>query len=279
MTKHQGMKIIPVLLCMLLAVACAGKKEMKFTGSTPAGSSVKIFLGIPPTDSIDFIRWNLALTENSYMLHCNYGIGKPNTNGFINGGITIDLSGTVKKVNNNYLLQNGKQQLKLAGLNTNLLHLLNDDNSLMKGNGGWSYTLNNLAPTITDDISIPAKQIFIKDSTAFEGRTPCGVPGVITPGTLCYKLKWLVFLYAGTKTEAGTFKLYGTSHRKQGGLRGDWKIITAANGRIIYQLKNEEEKITLNLLILDEGVLIFTDSNGNLLVGDLDFSYTLNKRF
>ena len=42
---------------------------------------------------------------------------------------------------------------------------------------------------------------------------------------------------------------------------------------------DEKGKPFIHLLKLDEGVLIFTDAAGNLLVGDLDFSYTLNRRF
>jgi hypothetical protein len=48
------------------------------------------------------------------------------------------------------------------------------------------------------------------------------------------------------------------------------------NGRIIYQLNDEKENGFLYLLKLDEHILVFTDANGKLLVGDEDFSFTLN---
>ena len=51
------------------------------------------------------------------------------------------------------------------------------------------------------------------------------------------------------------------------------------DGRIIYELTPDKETTPTYLLKLDEGVLIFTDANGNLLVGDHDFSYTLNRSF
>ena len=88
------MKIIPLFLSTLIIVSCASGKENKkeniYTGSTPADAIVRSFLGIPLTDSIDFIRWKLILQDNRYQLQCNYGISKPNTDGFINGGKKIE---------------------------------------------------------------------------------------------------------------------------------------------------------------------------------------------
>jgi hypothetical protein len=170
--------------------------------------------------------------------------------------------------------------LKLAELNSNLLHILNDDNTLLIGNGGWSYTLNNTAPAISGQInSIPA-QTLMKDSMVFEGRTPCGVPGIIPPGKECYKLKWWVVLYAPVPGSAtASYYINGTPWREAGGKRGTWKIVTRNNGRIIYQLNDENDKPFIHLLKLDDGVVIFTNEKGNLLVGDHDFSYTLNRTY
>ena len=75
-------------------------------------------------------------------------------------------------------------------------------------------------------------------------------------------------------------RILGTPYRRdEGGKRGNWKITTGKDGRIIYQLNDENGKPFIYLLQLMQGVLIFTDANGNLLVGDHDFSYTLNRRF
>jgi len=274
------MKIIVTLLSFTFFISCPNSKETNYTASTPAAPVVRTFLGISLTDSIDFIRWKLTLTDLRYSLECNYGIGKPNTNGFYDGGKKVALSGTVKKENNNYILQNGNETLKFAEINSNLLHILNNDNSLLIGNGGWSYAINSINPIPNDQNKLSAKQTIIRDSMAFEGRTPCGVPGIIEQGKECYKLKWLVVLYGNTaKNEPATYKLLGTSYRVEGGRRGNWKIITVKDGRIIYQLFDENGNPFTQLLKLDEGVLIFTDTKGNLLVGDLDFSYTLNRRF
>jgi hypothetical protein len=270
------MKIISSFLSILLIVSCASGKEKTYTGSTPANTVIRSFLGIPLSDSVDFIRWKFILRDNRYQLQCNYGIGKPNTNDFIKGGTKIELSGEWRKENNYYQLQNGTKTLKVAELNANLLHFLNADNSMLVGNGGWSYTLNNITPSGTDKINITATPTVLKDSMAFQGRTPCNVPGVIAPGSLCYKLKWYIVLYANAqKNEPGSYKVFGTPWRREGGRTGNW-IITGKNGRTIYQLNDDNGNGFLYLLKLDEHILVFIDAQGKLLVGDGDFSYTLN---
>ncbi len=267
-------------MSIILFVSCANSKETNYTASTPGGPVVKKFLGIPLTDSIDFIRWKLSLNDLNYSLECNYGIGKPNTNGFYDGGKKVVFRGRVQRDKNNYILHNGDQILKLVELNANLLHIVNNDNSLLIGGGGWSYAINNIAPSANDKVNLASTKIVIWDSMAFEGRTPCGVPGIIAPGKECYKLKWLLVLYGNAaKNEPAAYKLLGTPYRVEGGRRGNWKISAGKDGRIVYQLLDETGKPFIHLLKLDEGVLIFTDAKGNLLVGDPDFSYTLNRRF
>lgn len=272
------MKTFFTVLLLVLIISCANTKNQVYTGSTPAAPVVRSFLGIPLTDSIDFIRWKITFINSQYILQCNYGIGKPNTNGFINGGKKIKLIGAFKKESSLIQLQYDNRMLSLAELNNNLLHILDSENKLLVGNSGWSYTLNNLAPIITDKVSLTAKQSNLKDSIAFVGRTPCGVPGIIAPGRECYKLKWYIVLYANVeKNEPGTYKVLGTAWRKEVGKRGTWKIITGKDNRIIYQLNDEKENGFIYFLKLDENIISFIDANGNLLVGDLDFSYALNR--
>ena len=140
--------------------------------------------------------------------------------------------------------------------------------------------MNTLTPSLNDQLELTPKKTVIKDSMAFEGRTPCGVPGVIPQGKLCYKLKWYLVLYGDpAKNESRAYRLLGTGYRAEGGRRGKWKIDTGKDGRIIYQLLDEAGKPFIYLLKLDDGILIFTDEKGNLLVGDHDFSYTLNREF
>ena len=142
---------------------------------------------------------------------------------------------------------------------------------------GGVIRLAILYPSVTDQININAKRTVLKDSMAFEGRTPCNVPGIIPAGVQCYKLKWYIVLYANAKkNDEGTYKVFGTAYRKQEPKTGNWQIITGKNGRIIYQF-NDKENGFLYLLKLDEHILVFTDAQGKLLVGNEDFSYTMNR--
>jgi hypothetical protein len=170
--------------------------------------------------------------------------------------------------------------LKLAELNFNLLHILNKDNTLLIGGGGWSYVFNNIAPTATNQINLAAKQSVLKDSIVFQGRTLCGDFSINRPGQSCIKMKWLIVFYAN-KNEPTTYLLNRSNMLplEYPGKKGTWKIIAGKDGRIIYELTPDREITPTYLLKLDEGVLIFTDAKGNLLVGDHDFSYTLNRRF
>ena len=273
------MKFLTTLISVLFFVFGLSGKDTNYTASTPAAGLVRKFLGISQTDSIDFIRWKLSLNDLRFTLECNYGIGKPNTNGFYNGGKKVAFSGIVERVNHHYLLHHGKQVLKLVELNNNLLHILSSDNSLLIGNGGWSYAINNIKPSANDQNHLSAKLSRVNDSIGFAGRTPCGVPGIIEPGKECYKLKWYLVLYGDPATNKPTkYRLLGTGFRAEGGRKGSWTI-SNRNGKIVYQLNDEKGNAFIRLLKLDDGVLIFIDRAGNLLVGDLDFSYTLNREF
>jgi len=272
------MKLIATFLSFILLVSGDSSKETNYRASTPADPLVRTFLGISLTDSIDFIRWKLSISDKKYSLECSYGIGKPNTNGFYDEK-KIVLSGIVKRENNNYILENGHHVLKLAEVNTNLLHILNKDNTLLIGGGGWSYALNNIAPTATNQINLTAKQSVLKDSIVFQGRTLCGDFSINRPSQSCIKMKWLIVFYAN-KNEPTTYLLNRSNMLplEYPGKKGTWKIIAGKDGRIIYELTPDKETTPTYLLKLDEGVLIFTDAKGNLLVGNHDFSYTLNRR-
>lgn len=273
----KAIKMTSLLLAFLLAAIPASANERTFTGSTPAALLVRSFLGISLVDSVDFIRWNLALEEGHYRLSCQYGIGKPNTNGFLNDGIKINLDGACTKKENRYELKHGPNRLSLLDLNGDLLHLLDTGNRLLVGNGGWSYTLSNISPSGKSDGLLSRSSPSFADSIVFVGRTPCGVPGLIAPGTRCYKLKWKLTLIAGKGTvKSGRYKVLGTPWR-DGGRTGTWDLIKSATGATIYQLTDVSGNRFLFLLQVDENILFFTDAQGRLLVGNEDFSYTLNK--
>ena len=74
--------------------------------------------------------------------------------------------------------------------------------------------------------------------------------------------------------------LNGTLYR-QHVREGRWTIVrgTSSNpNAIVYQLLTNTTRETLLLVRADENILFFLDKNRNLMVGDADFSYTLNRR-
>ena len=119
----------------------------------------------------------------------------------------------------------------------------------------------------------------------FDGRTPCQelakqLHEITIPE--CIKIKWRLVLYQDPKTHKPTTYLLNRSHLiplEYPGTTGPWGIITGKDGRIIYELKSDNESTPTYLLKLDENILAFTDAKGNLLVGNEDFSYTLSRKW
>ncbi len=277
--KRLAMKLfLSLYLGLLLLGSGARAQNRSYTGSTPAGQVARHFLGIPAADSIDFIRWALNFNDTTYQLHCNYGVGKPNTNGFINGGSFARLQGNVRRDGNQVHFLNGTRILKVIELNREPLHLLADNNSLLVGNGGWSYTLNAVHPIQAGSLASKVTPLQFKDSIAFEGRTPCSIPGVVKEGEACYKLKWHLIFYANDATSRhGKFKITGTAFRG-GAATGNWIFKPGNNSIPLYHLTGEAGSMQLYLVNTSDKTLMFADASGRLLVGDEDFSYTLNHR-
>lgn len=256
------MKIITALL-FILFTSCVNGKAV-YIGSTPANNSVKNFLGIPLSDSVDFIRWKLVTHGDQFSLHCDYGIGKPNTNGFIHRK-TIDIKGKVTKDGNYYQLHNNNKTILLAALNAHIFQFANANKNLMTGNDGWSYTLYGSGTGLPNDIK--PKKIMLKDSMVFQGRTPCREIAKlgVKLSENCYKIKWSLVLYASNGKP--------TRYRTRGNIMpatGTWKF---KNNMIILEAKHP-----LYLIAADENILLFTDAKWNLLQGDEDFGYTLNRK-
>lgn len=266
------MKPVSFVLLWLLA-ACANAKTA-FTGSTPPNALVRDFLGISLRDSIDFIRWKITLEEDAYQLTCHYGISKPNTNGFLKGGEQLALTGSLKKEKNCYVLQNGHKRLLLLEVNANLLHLLDGDHNLLVGNDGWSYTLNSENPGDGIFLKAQSAPIGLKDSAVFVGRTPC-LPGNRNTSD-CYKQKWVIVLFSDKDAKQPTaFRLKGSlsGHQPKTGVVS---IVNTEAVQHLYRLQYDDKDFYLQPI--DPHVLVFTDSRGALLVGNEDFSFTLNRK-
>lgn len=256
-------------------------KESVYVGCTPVESTVRKFFGISLTDSIDFMRWKLKLQYDTYNMTVEYGLCKNGTPGFTNGKQVV-LTGKLKREGNHIDLINQNKTLSILSINQNLLHLLDEKQNPLIGNGGYSYGLSNIRIVKTDQISIPKKEYALNDYQVYEGRTPCQELSRISgmnKGPECNKMKWYLILYTDPKTHQPSYYLKGgRQYRKDTMDKGKWNISRGKDGRTIYTLSPEKEPWSFYLVQVDNNILVFTDKEGNLLVGNEDFSYTLNKR-
>jgi hypothetical protein len=273
------------LSCSLLfsAFLCfvAGANVHTYVGSTPAHDVVRNFLQISSTDSIDFIRWKLEIGSTTFKLQCRYGLAKPGTPGFSNGQ-SVAFEGQLTKSKNYYQLKHKGKSLSLLEVNANVFHFLDGNNRMLIGNGGYSYALNSTHPIEENKFNILSENKSIKSPLVFEGRTPCrdlhALLG-LNKSEACNKMKWYFLFYTDSVTgKPSYFLMGGMGYRKETMAKGRWQIVTEQNGHITYRLYSDKWMRPLNLLKGDDNILFFIDERGRLLVGNEDFSYTLNRR-
>jgi hypothetical protein len=300
------MKIsLPARLCIavvaMFVIACSGVAEssanQNFTlvGSTACDAPIKSALRIPAETKCDFIRWNLILDPgkgNSFTLDASYGENQPNTTGFVNGGAKLSAGGkfeiAVSPRREVYRLVSAKPSLELSLLkiDANLFHLLMPDGSTMIGNGGWSYTLNRsvpLATTSTPRVPLPSPGKLA--TIVFDGRTPCRGLGAILDvreSSECFKLKWRITLNRDPSTlRPTTFSIRGVapSTERTREIVGKWSETKLPDAdATMIRLTPDSGTAGVALLAVDDNILFFLDNNGRPLVGDKDFSFTLNRR-
>jgi hypothetical protein len=268
-------------------------------GSTPGDSLIKSVLTIHDPTKVDFIRWDLVLENvgagsGTFLLNINYGIGKQNTSGFVDGGENKILNGKYTLINKNskiiYQLNTNNQTIIfLVKLNENIFHLLTPDHKLMVGNGGWSYTLNRKTPVSTTGFSTltTSKEITdISPESVFEGRTPCQPLASDHPELKadpdCFKLKWRLILHRDSVSQLPkTYTIRKIVNNEPQDGSGKWTISygTSSNpDAVIYRLDPDNPKESVSFLAGDENVLFFIDKKNIPYVGNSDFSYTLNKK-
>lgn len=115
------------------------------------------------------------------------------------------------------------------------------------------------------------------------GRSPCReVAAQLTKAVNadCTKVKWDLRLYQDpNKLTPTTYKLKGTFYRERIG-QGRWAIVRGTKTdptAVVYQLDLDKPQGSLFLLRADDNILLFLDKGRNLMVGNSDFSYTLNR--
>ena len=275
------MKRFSLILLFIWPFVSCSSQDRTYVGSTPAHTIVRDFLQISLTDSIDFIRWRLELHPSKFTLQCRYGLARAGTPGFSNEKM-VDFEGDVTLANNYYYLQHRGKKLTILAANENILHFVDQNKTMLSGNGGYSYALNNIMPVKTGKVNFHSANTFIKGPFVFEGRTPCrDLPKLLglQKNDACDKMKWYFLLYTDSVTgEPSHFLMGGTGYRKETMAKGNWQILQESDGRIIFRLDCDKWKHPLYLLKGDDNVLFFIDNNGDLLVGNENFSYTLNRR-
>lgn len=287
-----------------------------FVGTSPCDAVARGPLGIPATADCEMIKWNLTLYQEpgtlaptTYELNFTHGMTQPNTTGFKNGGTKAERKGRWSiaqgtRTDSGLLVykldaERSEGSMSFVKLDENLLHLLDTDRSLAVGHAGWSYTLSRTetlrAPADPpNDASTPGRTTSAANVSSsgtaassvlgrFVGRSPCAEVVREMNQTVeadCIKVKWDLTLYQDEKTSAPTtYKLDGTLYRDQT-RKGTWKMLRGAGanpGAVIYQLDPGASQGSLLFLKADDNILYFLDRSRNLLVGNYDFSYTLNR--
>lgn len=206
------MKIISLLLVLwLFNCHTSPLKDSTYIGSTPANTTVRKFLGISLTDSIDFIRWKLVISDVAYQLQCTYGLCQPGTPGFRKNN-HVSFSGKAKRVGLMYALEYNGRNFFIQDINANLVHLLDENKRALVGNGGWSYTLNNTTPVKTDQFNPPGGKRKKEYPVILEGRTPCQELSALIgreATAACNKMKWYIIMYTDSATGKPSYFLEG----------------------------------------------------------------------
>lgn len=288
---------ILLVLFVHLSTSCSAtnsKSEINLTGSTPGDQPIKTILKIAAETKVDFIRWNLLLNDkNTFVLDINYGESQPNTLGFrkdgekktFKGNFSVSEAGIFDGV---YHLKSAdlSAEILMVKLNENIFHLLTSQNQMIAGNGGWSYSLNRTEPVKNDEISV-SSYINEKKSTeiVYEGRTPCKEMAAEFPkmkaSSSCFKIKWKMTLNKDSITnQPTTCSIRNIADNRPRDVLGTWEIVkgTAKNpNAVIYRIKVDNLSEPILLFAADNNVLFFLDKNYEPMIGNKDFSFTMNR--
>ncbi len=293
--------LLHFLLAFLFLNSCLAQSGQRITlvASTPVGKELQTVFNIVSTDEYDFMKWVLTLDKQQFSLDLNYGESMPNTTGFINGGKKVKITGTYTANDARIGNLSGKRyELKIAEsskmfsflqIDEHIFQLLTKNQSLMKGNDGYSYTLNSALPVATD-----LKKVFMANANiaqgntalkfAFAGRTPCdeiAKNNNLTVSEGCFKIKWSMVLNRDPQTLKPTNFKMRRINKSPDSVLGEWRVlkgIPAQPNALVYQLKTAQLTETINLLVGDDNVLFVLDKNFRLYAGNQLHSYTLNAK-
>ena len=144
-----------------------------------------------------------------------------------------------------------------------------------------------LATTCIAPLRLDARTNAVPDGSKcfarFVGRSPCreiaNEIGASVPDQ-CFKIKWDITLFHDEVTGAPTtYRIDATLYRQSPRV-GKWKIVsgTAHHPKaIIYELEAASGHGAIRLFKADDNIMFFVGQDGRLMVGNADFSYTLNR--
>jgi hypothetical protein len=117
----------------------------------------------------------------------------------------------------------------------------------------------------------------------FEGRCGCVEIAAALKKTVspeCRKTKWALTLYQNPDIHTPTHYVLEGAFYRQDIRKGKWSIIkgTKANpDASVLQLDSDKAQETIYMMKGDDNVLLFLDNDKNLIKGNEQFSYTLNR--
>jgi RNA polymerase sigma factor (sigma-70 family) len=289
----------------------------EFIGSSPCDDAIRPLLDIPATADAHMMQWKLTLRQDSdtlapagYELVCKHGVTSANKPGLDPEAKTVERKGrwSVSKGTKSHpdaVVYELHGAVSLVKVDPNVLHVLDRDRRLLVGGAGWSYTLYRTdAAEKRVDPSLyarkpPESYTLLPVATGpsvfgvFGGRSPAqriGQELKMTEFETCPRIKWRLTLFQAAGTHAPT------TYRMEHSLRpkevregkatavpreGNWTVIrgTASDPTaVVYRLDATKDEPALFLLRGDDNVLFFLDQGGRPLVGNADFSYTLNRK-
>lgn len=117
----------------------------------------------------------------------------------------------------------------------------------------------------------------------FDGRTPCQelAQQLHEQTTVeCIKIKWRLILYKDSVTgEPSTYNLQGFVFKRDNPQKGNWHIIKGTKTNplaTVYEITIPGKEPLLRQKG-DDNILFFLSHEKELMVGNKDFSYTLNR--
>ena len=283
-----------------------------FEGITPCSSENLPLLQIGENTDCEQMIWKLTLYQDAatgdpttYQLTSAYGLSQQGTTGLQGGGTQLNLEGEWTKIQGTKAnpktlvyqlnLDDPQAAISFMKMDDNILHLLNQDESLMVGNAAWSYTLNRTDKRIVSnpaaastDLATPSPLTSGASSPGvFEGRVPCvetvmALHNISASG--CQRIKLSLTLQQNTETGAPTtfelLSVYVGTGDTQYTASGTWAILQGANTdpeALVYQLNPNGSQNPILFLKADDNHLFLLDSDFNLMVGDALMSFTLSR--